>query len=60
MKHMISAFAAALLMAALTTAAWASPLTGDTSRMGLWIAMMAAAAVVLVVVVILAIRNRKK
>ena len=30
------------------TAAWASPLTGDTSKMGLWIGMVVAAVCYLI------------
>ena len=60
MKHLTSTVLAVLMCAVLTATAWASPLTGDTSNMGLWIAMMVIAAVVLVaLVVIMIIRNKK-
>lgn len=60
MKHLTSAALAVLMCMMLTVAAWASPLTGDTSNMGLWIAMMVIAAVVLVALVIMMIKRNKK
>lgn len=60
MKHLTSVFLAVLMCMMLTVAAWASPLTGDTSNMGLWIAMMVIAAVVLVALVIMMIKRNKK
>lgn len=42
------------------TAAWASPLTGDTSKMGLWIGMVVAAVVILVVMIVIGAKKRKK
>lgn len=42
------------------TAAWASPLTGDTSSMGLWIGMVVAAVVILVVMIVIGAKKRKK
>ena len=40
--------------------ACASPLTGDTSHMGLWIAMVVVAVVLLVVLVIMGGKKKKK
>lgn len=60
MKHLTSAVLTVLMCMVLTAMTWASPLTGDTSNMGLWIAMMAIAAVVLVVLVIMMIKRNKK
>ena len=40
--------------------ACASPLTGDTSNMGLWIAMVVVAVVLLVVLVIMGGKKKKK
>lgn len=60
MKRLTSVFLAVLMCMMLTVAAWASPLTGDTSNMGLWIAMMVIAAVVLVALVIMMIKRNKK
>lgn len=42
------------------TAAWASPLTGDTSNMDLWIGMVVAAVVILVVMIVIGAKKRKK
>lgn len=60
MKHLTSVVLAVLMCMVLTVMAWASPLTGDTSNMGLWIAMMVIAAVVLVALVIMMIKRNKK
>lgn len=40
--------------------AYASPLTGDTSHMSLWIAMVVVAVVLLVVLVIMGGKKKKK
>ena len=47
----------AAVLALCLCAAYASPLTGDTSNMGLWIAMV---VVALIAVVVLLIVGRKK
>lgn len=60
MKQLTAAVLTVLMCTVLTVAAWASPLTGDTSNMGLWIAMMVIAAVVLVALVIIMIKRNKK
>lgn len=39
--------------------AYASPLTGDTSNMGLWIAMVVIAVVLLVVLVIMGKKKKR-
>ena len=41
-------------------AAYASPLTGDTSNMGLWIAMVVVAVIAVVVLLIVGAKKKKK
>jgi len=53
MKKTITSFLAMALCLACTAVAWASPATGDSSHMGLWIAMVGVAVVAAVVVLIL-------
>ena len=40
--------------------AYASPLTGDTSHMGLWIAMVVVAVIAVVVLLIVGAKKKKK
>ena len=57
MKKLLGLLSAGCAMALCLCAAYASPLTGDTSNMGLWIAMV---VVALIAVVVLLIVGRKK
>lgn len=55
----LSVILSSLLLCLLSiSCAWASPLTGDTSHMGLWIAMVGVA--ILAVIVILILLRKKK
>ena len=44
----------------LLCSACASPLTGDTSNMGLWIAMVVVAVIAVVVLLIVGAKKKKK
>lgn len=57
MKKLLGLLSAVCAMALCLCATYASPLTGDTSNMGLWIAMV---VVALIAVVVLLIVGRKK
>ena len=58
MKTHLSVFLSLLICLSATSAAWASPMTGDSSHMGLWIAMVGVA--ILAVVIILILLRKKK
>lgn len=60
MKKLLCLLWAVCASALCLCTVWASPLTGDTSQMGLWIAMVVCALIAVVVLVILGIKNRKK
>ena len=49
MKKLLGLLSAVCAMALCLCAAYASPLTGDTSNMGLWIAMVVVAVIAMVV-----------
>ena len=57
MKKLLGLLSAVCAMALCLCAAYASPLTGDTSNMGLWIAMVVA---VIAMVVLLIVGKKKK
>ena len=57
MKKLLGLLSAVCAMMLCLCADYASPLTGDTSNMGLWIAMV---VVALIAVVVLLIVGRKK
>lgn len=57
MKKLLGLLSAVCAMMLCLCVAYASPLTGDTSNMGLWIAMV---VVALIAVVVLLIVGRKK
>ena len=59
MKKLLGLLSAVCAMALCLCAAYASPLTGDTSNMGLWIAMVVVAVVLLVVLVIMGGKKKK-
>ena len=60
MKKLIALLCAVCAAAMNLCVACASPLTGDTSNMGLWIAMVVVAVVLLVVLVIMGGKKKKK
>lgn len=60
MKKLIALLCAVCAAAMSLCVACASPLTGDTSNMGLWIAMVVVAVVLLVVLVIMGGKKKKK
>ena len=60
MKKLLGLLSAVCAMALCLCAAYASPLTGDTSNMGLWIAMVVVALVAVVVLLIVGAKNKKK
>ena len=60
MKKLLGLLSAVCAMMLCLCAAYASPLTGDTSNMGLWIAMVVVAVVLLVVLVIMGGKKKKK
>ncbi len=60
MKKMMHLMALVCALALCLTVAFASPLTGDTSNMPLWIAMVVIALVAVVVLLILGNKNKKK
>ena len=59
MKKLLGLLSAVCAMALCLCAAYASPLTGDTSNMGLWIAMVVIAVVLLVVLVIMGKKKKR-
>lgn len=60
MKKLSCLLALLCCMMMSLSVAYASPLTGDTSNMGLWIAMVVVAVVLLVVLVIMGVKKKKK
>ena len=60
MKKLIALLCAVCAAVMSLCVACASPLTGDTSNMGLWIAMVVVAVVLLVVLVIMGGKKKKK
>ena len=60
MKKLIALLCAVCATVMSLCVACASPLTGDTSNMGLWIAMVVVAVVLLVVLVIMGGKKKKK
>ena len=62
MKKLISALLCALLGTLTVVPAWgfSSALTGDTSNMGLWIAMVVVAVIAVVVLLIVGAKKKKK
>ena len=58
MKKLLGLLSAVCAMALCLCAAYASPLTGDTSNMGLWITLVVVA--VIAVVVLLKKKKKKK
>ena len=59
MKKGFAVIFSLLLSLLSVTCAWASPLTGDTSHMGLWIAMVGVAILAVVIILIL-LRKKSK
>ena len=59
MKKLLGLLSAVCAMMLCLCAAYASPLTGDTSNMGLWIAMVVVALIAMVVLLIVG-RKKKK
>lgn len=59
MKKLLCLLALVCCLAMSLSVACASPLTGDTSHMGLWIAMVVVAVVLLVVLVIIGAKKKK-
>ena len=59
MKKLIALLCAVCAAVMSLCVACASPLTGDTSNMGLWIAMIVVAVVLLVVLVIIGAKKKK-
>lgn len=60
MKKLFCLLTLLCCMVMSVSVACASPLTGDTSSMGLWIAMVVVAVVLLVVLVIMGGKKKKK
>ncbi len=60
MKKLFCLLTLLCCMVMSVSVACASPLTGDTSNMGLWIAMVVVAVVLLVVLVIMGGKKKKK
>ena len=60
MKKLFCLLTLLCCMVMSVSVACASPLTGDTSDMGLWIAMVVVAVVLLVVLVIMGGKKKKK
>ena len=60
MKKLIALLCAVCAAVMSLCLACASPLTGDTSNMGLWIAMVVVALVAVVVLLIVGAKNKKK
>mgnify|MGYP003079355727 CR=1 FL=1 len=60
MKKLSCLLALLCCMMMSLSVAYASPLTGDTSNMGLWIAMVVIAVVLLVVLVIMGKKKKYK
>ena len=60
MKKLFCLLTLLCCMVMCLSVAYASPLTGDTSSMGLWIAMVVVAVVLLVVLVIMGGKKKKK
>ena len=60
MKKLFCLLTLLCCMVMSVSGACASPLTGDTSNMGLWIAMVVVAVVLLVVLVIMGGKKKKK
>ena len=60
MKKLFCLLTLLCCMVMSVSVACASPLTGDTSNMGLWIAMAVVAVVLLVVLVIMGGKKKKK
>ena len=59
MKKLIALLCAVCAAVMSLCVACASPLTGDTSNMGLWTAMVVVAVVLLVVLVIIGAKKKK-
>ena len=60
MKKLLCLLTLVCCLAMSLSVACASPLTGDTSNMGLWIAMVVVALVAVVVLLIVGAKNKKK
>ena len=60
MKKILCLLSALCAAAMSLCIACASPLTGDTSNMGLWIAMVVVAVIAVVVLIIVGAKNKKK
>lgn len=59
MKKLLCLLTLVCCLATSLSVAYASPLTGDTSNMRLWIAMIVVAVVLLVVLVIIGAKKKK-
>lgn len=59
MKKLLCLLTLVCCLAMSLSVACASPVTGDTSNMGLWIAMIVVAVVLLVVLVIIGAKKKK-
>jgi ABC-type transport system involved in cytochrome c biogenesis permease component len=59
MKKLLCLLTLVCCLAMSLSVAYASPVTGDTSNMGLWIAMVVVAVVLLVVLVIIGAKKKK-
>ncbi len=60
MKKLLSLLCAVCTAAMCLCIVCASPLTGDTSNMGLWIAMVVVAVIAVVVLLIVGAKKKKK
>ena len=59
MKKLLCLLILVCCLAMSLSVAYASPVTGDTSNMGLWITMVVVAVVLLVVLVIIGAKKKK-